>query len=73
MKFFEDIAVGEAAVLGSHQFTAAAIAAFAARFEPWLIRLDDDAPALEERQRSRRFRRATWRFRSRATRSAKIL
>jgi acyl dehydratase len=44
MKFFEDIAVGEAAVLGSHVFTAAAIAAFAARFEPRLIRLDNDAP-----------------------------
>jgi hypothetical protein len=44
MKFFEDIAVGETAMLGSHVFTAAAIAAFAARFEPRLSRPDNDAP-----------------------------
>jgi|SRR5580692_10445567 acyl dehydratase len=47
MKFFEDIEVGEAAMLGSHVFTAAAIAAFAARFEPRLSRpdaCDHDAP-----------------------------
>ena len=37
MKYFEDIAVGEVGVLGSHAFTAESIAAFAARFEPQLL------------------------------------
>ena len=44
MKFFEDIAVGEAAMLGSHVFTAEAIAAFAARFGPPPARIWHDDP-----------------------------
>src|SRR4051794_37185492 len=45
MKFFEDIAVGEKTELGSHMFTAAAIKAFASRFDPQEFHLDEAAAA----------------------------
>ena len=43
MKYLEDIAVGEKAVLGSHLFTAEEIKAFAARFDPQAFHLDEEA------------------------------
>jgi acyl dehydratase len=43
MKYFEDIAVGEAVELGSHTFTAEAIKDFAARFDPQPFHLDEAA------------------------------
>jgi acyl dehydratase len=39
--FFEEIRVGEQAVLGSHTFTAAEIKAFAARFDPQPFHMDE--------------------------------
>jgi acyl dehydratase len=45
MKFFEDIVVGERAEIGSHTFTAEAIKAFAARFDPQPFHLDEAAAA----------------------------
>ncbi len=45
MKYFEDIAVGETFALGRHTFTAGEIKAFAARFDPQLFHLDEDAAA----------------------------
>ena len=45
MKYFEDIAVGEAVELGSHTFTADAIKDFAARFDPQPFHLDEAAAA----------------------------
>jgi acyl dehydratase len=45
MKLFEDIAVGESSVLGSHTFTAEEIKAFAARFDPQPFHLDEEAAA----------------------------
>jgi acyl dehydratase len=41
MKFWEDIVVGEAAVLGRHIFTAESIKAFARRFDPHPFHLDE--------------------------------
>ncbi|HXW26299.1 MAG TPA: MaoC family dehydratase [Xanthobacteraceae bacterium] len=41
MKYFEDIAIGERALLGSHTFTAGEIKAFAARFDPQPFHLDE--------------------------------
>lgn len=43
MKFFEDIATGERAELGSRTFTAPDIKAFAARFDPQAFHLDEEA------------------------------
>ena len=45
MKFFEDIAVGDNIELGRHTFTADAIKAFAARFDPQPFHLDEAAAA----------------------------
>ncbi len=45
MKFFEDIAVGERADLGTHTFMADAIKAFAGRFDPQAFHLDEAAAA----------------------------
>ena len=45
MKFFEDIAVGDKLELGRHTFTADAIKAFAARFDPQPFHLDEAAAA----------------------------
>ena len=45
MKFFEDIAVGDKIELGRHTFTAAAIKAFATRFDPQPFHLDEAAAA----------------------------
>jgi acyl dehydratase len=43
MKFWEDIAVGERAELGSHTFAADDIKAFARRFDPQPFHLDEAA------------------------------
>ena len=43
MKFFEDIRVGERTEIGRYTFTAAAIKAFAARFDPQPFHLDEAA------------------------------
>lgn len=43
MKFFEDIRIGETALLGRHQFTAAEIKRFAARFDPQPFHMDEEA------------------------------
>jgi len=45
MKFFEDIAVGDKIEIGKHTFTAEAIKAFAARFDPQAFHLDEAAAA----------------------------
>lgn len=45
MKYFEDIAVGEALQLGAHTFTADTIKAFATRFDPQPFHLDEAAAA----------------------------
>ena len=45
MKFFEDIAVGEKIELGRYTYTADAIKAFAARFDPQEFHLDEAAAA----------------------------
>ena len=45
MRFFDDMRVGERIDLGSHTFTAEEIKAFAARFDPQLFHLDEDAAA----------------------------
>lgn len=41
-RFFEEIRVGEQAVLGSHTFTAAEVKAFAGRFDPQPFHVDED-------------------------------
>ena len=43
MKYFEDIAVGERAVVGRHTFTADEIKAFALRFDPQPFHVDEVA------------------------------
>lgn len=43
MMYFEDIALGERSEIGSHLFTADAIKAFAARFDPQAFHLDEEA------------------------------
>ena len=43
MRYFEDMAVGERAELGSHTFTAEEIKAFAAEFDPQPMHLDEEA------------------------------
>jgi acyl dehydratase len=43
MKYFEDIEIGERAVIGSHMFSAAEIKAYAERFDPQPDHLDEDA------------------------------
>ena len=45
MKFFEDIAVGERAELGSHTFTAEDIKSFARKYDPQPFHLDEEAAA----------------------------
>ena len=45
MKFFEDIAIGERAELGSHTFTADDIKRFARKYDPQPFHLDEDAAA----------------------------
>jgi acyl dehydratase len=45
MKFFEDIQVGDAYVVGRHTFNADEIKAFAERFDPQLFHLDEQAGA----------------------------
>jgi acyl dehydratase len=45
MRFFEDIRVGERTEIGGHTFTADAIKAFAARFDPQPFHLDEAAAA----------------------------
>ena len=45
MKFFEDIAIGERADLGSHTFTADDIKTFARRYDPQPFHLDEAAAA----------------------------
>lgn len=45
MNYFEDLQLGEREELGSHTFTAEAIKAFAARFDPQPFHLDEDAAA----------------------------
>ncbi len=45
MKYFEDITVGERAVLGRYTFTSEAIKAFARRFDPQAFHLDEGAAA----------------------------
>jgi acyl dehydratase len=43
MKFYEDLAIGERADLGSHLFTAEEIKTFARAFDPQLFHVDDEA------------------------------
>ncbi len=43
MKFFEDIGIGEAALLGKHHFSAEDIKRFAARFDPQPFHMDEEA------------------------------
>jgi len=45
MRFFEDIRIGDQAVIGRHTFTAEEIKAFAARFDPKPFHLDEAAAA----------------------------
>ena len=45
MTFFEDIVVGESAVVGRHTFTAEEMKAFARRFDPQLFHVDEEAAA----------------------------
>lgn len=45
MKFFDDIQVGDVFEYGRHTFTAEAIKAFAARFDPQSFHLDEAAAA----------------------------
>ena len=45
MSFFEDIVIGETAVVGRHTFTADGIKAFARRYDPQLFHVDEDAAA----------------------------
>jgi acyl dehydratase len=45
MRFFEDIRVGDRFPVGRHRFTADDIKAFAARFDPQLFHLDEEAGA----------------------------
>jgi len=45
MKYFEDVRVGDTFPVGSHTFTAADIKGFAARFDPQLFHLDEEAGA----------------------------
>ena len=42
MRFFEDIAIGQRREIGSHTFTAEAIRAFAAKFDPQRFHLDEE-------------------------------
>jgi acyl dehydratase len=42
MRFFEDIAIGQRREIGSHTFTAVAIKAFAAKFDPQRFHLDEE-------------------------------
>ncbi len=43
MKFFEDIGIGESAVIGKHHFTGEEIKRFAARFDPQSFHVDEEA------------------------------
>jgi acyl dehydratase len=43
MNYFEDLKVGERAVLGSYTFTAENIKAFATRYDPQLFHVDEEA------------------------------
>jgi len=52
MRFFEDIVVGEAVVIGSHTFTADSIAAFSARFQPLRLAGDPDGAARADAPRA---------------------
>jgi acyl dehydratase len=45
VKYFEDIRVGDTYAVGRHTFNADDIKAFAARFDPQLFHLDEDAAA----------------------------
>jgi len=45
MKFFEDIAIGERAALGTHTFTADDIKRFARKYDPQPFHLDEAAAA----------------------------
>jgi len=45
MKFFDDIAIGERAELGSHTFTAEDIKSFARKYDPQPFHLDEAAAA----------------------------
>jgi acyl dehydratase len=45
MKFFEDMAVGERAELGSHTFTAEDIKSFARKYDPQPFHVDEEAAA----------------------------
>jgi acyl dehydratase len=45
MKYFEDLAIGERTLFGSHTFAADEIKAFAARYDPQLFHLDEAAAA----------------------------
>ena len=45
MRFLDEVRVGERTVIGSHTFTAVAIKAFAARFDPQPFHLDEAAAA----------------------------
>ena len=45
MRFYEDIVIGDAQEVGSHTFTAPDIKAFAARFDPQLFHMDEEAAA----------------------------
>jgi acyl dehydratase len=45
MRFLDEIRIGERVVIGSHTFTAAAIKAFAARYDPQPFHLDEAAAA----------------------------
>ncbi len=45
MKYFEDIRVGDTYAVGRYTFNADEIKAFAARFDPQLFHLDEDAAA----------------------------
>ena len=48
MKYFEDIRVGDTFAVGRYTFGADAIKAFAARFDPQLFHLDEEAGAASQ-------------------------
>lgn len=43
MKFYEDLAIGDRAEIGTHRFTADEIKAFAKAYDPQLFHVDEDA------------------------------
>jgi acyl dehydratase len=43
MKFYEDLAIGDRAGIGTHRFTADEIKAFAKAYDPQLFHVDEDA------------------------------